>query len=157
MKFVVLSIQSSKEVWFVQACHEFLNKIKRYQQIDLLEMKSVRLGRAVSDNKVKLESDLILSQISHADLVVLFDQNGKSYTSNTFSVELEKLKLHGGSKRIVFIIGGAFGVNAELKKRADLIVSLSTMVMNHHVAQVVVLEQIYRAICIEKNLPYHNP
>ncbi len=57
---------------------------------------------------------------------------------------------------MIFIIGGAYGVNEEVKKRADLKVSLSAMTMNHIMAQAVSLEQIYRAFTIIKNLPYHN-
>lgn len=57
---------------------------------------------------------------------------------------------------MIFCVGGAFGFNEEIRKRADAVISLSSFVLNHHVAQAVVLEQVYRAISIQKNLPYHN-
>jgi 23S rRNA (pseudouridine1915-N3)-methyltransferase len=64
--------------------------------------------------------------------------------------------LSRGKSRIVFCVGGAFGFNDELRTRADTVISLSSLILNHHVAQAVVLEQVYRAISIQKNLPYHN-
>ena len=71
------------------------------------------------------------------------------------SEQLEKATT-SGKKRIVFIIGGAFGVSDEIKKQAHLKVGLSAMVMNHLVAETVALEQIYRSLTILNRIPYHN-
>jgi 23S rRNA (pseudouridine1915-N3)-methyltransferase len=64
--------------------------------------------------------------------------------------------LNKGRSRIVFVVGGAFGFDDRLRTRADEVISLSNFVLNHHVAEAVALEQVYRAISINKNLPYHN-
>lgn len=93
--------------------------------------------------------------IKETDEVILFDERGKSYDSRGFSKELER-KLGGGKKRIVFIIGGAYGVDDRIRAVAKSQICMSSFVLNHLVAQTVALEQIYRALCIYKNIPYHN-
>ena len=73
-----------------------------------------------------------------------------------FSEHLNRI-LGSGKKQVYFLIGGPYGVSDEIKKRASLKVNLSPFTLNHLVAQVVLLEQIYRGFMILKNLPYHNP
>lgn len=157
MKSQLITVQSSKEEWLEGAIQSFLSKIRRYQQFELIQLKSAKLSRLDQVEKIKIESEMLIKHIDPFDYVILFDQRGTLITSENFSSELKKIKLHGSSKKLVFIVGGAFGVTEELRNRANLLVSLSKMILNHHVALVVVLEQVYRAICIEKNLPYHNP
>jgi len=156
MKYLVLTIQSSREEWLSEAIVAFSSKINRYQALEVKEIGSVKFARLAKDKKLKVESELILKKIECDDLVVLFDQRGKSSTSEKFSSDLERIKSQG-ARRVIFVVGGAFGVSDEVRKRANVVLSLSSMVMNHHVALVVVLEQIYRSLSIEKNLPYHNP
>jgi 23S rRNA (pseudouridine1915-N3)-methyltransferase len=156
MKFLALIIQSTKQDWLKEAMLDFSQKINRYQKFEILEIKSVKLDRLAKDQKIQSESEILMNYIDPSDTVVLFDQRGKTFSSEAFSRELEKIKGRG-PKKLVFIIGGAFGVSDLIRNRANLMVSLSSMVMNHHIALLVALEQIYRAICIEKNLPYHNP
>jgi 23S rRNA (pseudouridine1915-N3)-methyltransferase len=72
-----------------------------------------------------------------------------------FSVKLVKL-FERGRPRVVILIGGAFGFGSEIRERADWTWSLSSLVFNHHIAQAAVLEQVYRAFTIWKNIPYHN-
>jgi 23S rRNA (pseudouridine1915-N3)-methyltransferase len=156
MKYLALTIQSTKENWLKEAILDFSKKINRYQKFEILEIKSVKLERVAKDQKIQSESEILINHFDPLDTVILFDQRGKTFSSEAFSRELEKIKRRG-PKRVVFVVGGAFGVSDTVRERADLIVSLSSMVMNHQIALLVVLEQIYRAICIEKNLPYHNP
>jgi len=156
VKCQLITVRSSTDDWLEVALQSYLAKIRRYQQFEIIELKSAKLGRSEQAEKIKIESEMITKQIDPSDYVILFDQRGVSLTSENFSSELEKIKTRG-IKKVVFIVGGAFGVTEELRSRANIVVSLSKMVLNHHVALVVVLEQIYRAICIEKKIPYHNP
>ncbi len=96
------------------------------------------------------ESERIISQLRPADFVVLLDERGQDLSSPDFSALLTS------QQNIVIIIGGAYGVNDELRQRADRVISLSAMVFPHQLVRLVIIEQIYRAQAIATNHPYHH-
>ena len=96
------------------------------------------------------ESERIISQLRPADFVVLLDERGQDLSSPDFSALLTS------QQNIVIIIGGAFGVNDELRQRADRVISLSAMVFPHQLVRLILIEQIYRAQAIATNHPYHH-
>lgn len=155
MKIVLLSIQSNKEPWFEEMAESYAKKIRHLHSFEYILLKSVKTGRDQQDFKREEESQKLLTALNAEDLVYLFDEKGRSLDSLQFSKKLE-MDFMSSSKRIVFIVGGAFGVNETVKRRANQLVSLSPFVLNHLVAQTVVFEQLYRALAIQKNLPYHN-
>ena len=95
------------------------------------------------------ESERIISQLRPADFVVLLDERGQDLSSTDFSALLTS------QQDIVIIIGGAYGVNDELRQRADRVISLSAMVFPHQLVRLILIEQIYRAQAIATNHPYH--
>lgn len=155
MKWIWVTVKSNSESWYDEGCAFYLKKISYYQNIEFIEIKSTKLARDNQQDKIDKESQSILKLLKEDDAVILFDPLGKVLSSEQFATNIEKLKLRS-FKRFVFIIGGAFGVADVVRSRAQLVVSLSAMVMNHQVASVMSLEQLYRAITIQKNLPYHN-
>lgn len=155
MRIVVLTVASAREKWADQATELYFSKISHYSKIEMVELKPSKTARALSSQKVLDESEKILQFISPDDFVILFDEKGESLDSLQFSKKIENIQ-NSGKKRAIFLIGGAFGVGEVVKARANLKVSFSKMVFNHLVAQVVALEQIYRAFTILKNVPYHN-
>lgn len=154
MKIQFLYIETSKEDFALRAQELYLEKIKRFSDFDILKIKSPSLDRDSRDQKIKAESKLILSKVKPDDILILFDERGSELSSREFAQKLQRSL--GTSKKIILLIGGAFGVSEDIVKRANLKVSLSKMVMNHHVAFTVALEQIYRSFTIIKNIPYHN-
>ncbi len=155
MKFVLYNLATAKEAWADEACELYKKKISFFISFDIQSLKAKKSAREDADFKRNEESELILKNISNDDFVVLFDERGSSLDSLQFSKKIENI-LGSSKKRAVFIIGGAFGVNEDVRRRADLKVSLSPMVMNHLMAQTMCLEQIYRAFTIIKKIPYHN-
>ena len=155
MKLGLLVIAGSRPKWLDLAIQEFTEKIKHHVSFEIIELKASGQSRDEREAKIKKESDTILSYLKPDDYVVLLDERGTNLNSHQFSERLNRILL-SGKKRAFFVIGGAFGVSTELSSRADLKVSLAPFVLNHHVAQVVVAEQIYRGFSILKNLPYHN-
>lgn len=155
MKFVLLTLTTAKEAWAQEAKELYTQKIKPFVPFEIKELKPKKSGRDQKEFKLKEESELILDELSSDDFVILFDERGKSLSSEEFSQQIEKIFL-SGKKRAVFIIGGAFGVDESVRKRAQVVVSFSKMVMNHLVAQTVALEQVYRGLTILKKIPYHN-
>jgi 23S rRNA (pseudouridine1915-N3)-methyltransferase len=155
MKFVLLHVSSSKDNWLESVGEVYVEKIRHFVPFEWTAINSKKLGRLASAAKLKLESEEVLNFLTPQDYVVLFDENGKNMKSEVFSQMLDKILL-SGKKRCVWIIGGAFGVSDEVRARAQQKVSLAPFVMNHQVAQVVAMEQIYRGFTILKGLPYHN-
>lgn len=155
MSIRLLTVQSSKNSWLDQASQEFSEKINHFHKFELVQLKSAKKGRDDAASKKKEETELILKNLKEDDYVVLFDEKGLGLSSKQFSELIQKLQV-SGTRRINFVIGGAFGVDDTLKKRAQKTVKVSDFVLNHHVAMTVALEQIYRAFAIIHNKPYHN-
>lgn len=101
------------------------------------------------------ESERLLQHVSPRDFVILLDERGRQLTSPEFSALLSDDSVRGGDN-ITVIIGGAYGVNDELRSRADKMISLSKMVFPHQLVRLVLIEQIYRAQCIYHRHPYHH-
>jgi 23S rRNA (pseudouridine1915-N3)-methyltransferase len=154
-KIIFLSVETQKEDWALEAQSLYSEKIKRFSDFEILKIKSPSIARDNKDQKIQEESKLILSKIKSDDYFVLLDEGGKTFDSIEFAQNFKKIQ-ESNSKRIIFLIGGAFGVSEEVKERADQKLSLSKMVMNHHVALTVTLEQIYRTFTILNRVPYHN-
>lgn len=155
MKISFLYLETSKESWLQEAVELYSKKISRFSQFEIQKMKSPSLDRSSKEQKLKAEEKLIFNKIQPDDYLIVFDERGKEQTSIQFSEEFKKI-IDRSPRRIVFLIGGAFGVSSEVLNRAQAKVSLSKLIFNHHVAIVVGLEQIYRSFTIQKNLPYHN-
>lgn len=155
MKIVLLSISSKKEAWLEEAKVIYTDKITKMNPFQVEELKPVKMERDDSKKKRKLECQNILAFLKPDDWVVLFDEKGQNLNSLAFAKFVEQ-SLGSSKKRMVFIIGGAFGVDEAIKQRANKILAISSFTLNHRVAFLVTLEQIYRAFAINKGLPYHN-
>ena len=116
----------------------------------------IKNAKNMDANQLKTkEAAAVLEKLKSDDCLILLDENGKHYTSVDFSKFLEQ-KMQASHKRIVFLIGGAFGFSEEIYQRANYQLSLSKMTFSHQMIRVFALEQIYRAMTIMKNEPYHN-
>ncbi len=96
-----------------------------------------------------------MKELRDDDFVIACDENGKAFKNIPFAQRFETV-LAGGKKRVVFLVGGAYGHAPEVLKRADLTLSLAPFTLNHHLACVVMAEQIYRTLTIIKGVTYHN-
>ena len=155
MKSVLFNFKTTKEEWFEEAVLQYSKKICFFTDFEIQSLKTMKHGRDEAELKKKFEASELLKKIDQNDFVILFDEIGKSIKSEEFAEKITKCE-ESGKKRIVYIIGGAFGVTDEVKQRAQIKISLSSMVMNHLVAETVLLEQIYRAYTIKNRIPYHN-
>ena len=98
---------------------------------------------------------MILKHIDSIDKVILLDEKGKSFSSIDFSNLLNQ-KLLDSTKKLVFVIGGAFGFSEEVYKRANSKISLSKMTFSHQMIRLIFKEQLYRAFTILKGEKYHH-
>lgn len=155
MKLAFVFVGGHKEPWLSEFTGEYLKKIGYFCPCEIVRIKPSRQARASADQKLAEETEAILHALKKDDIVIICDERGDAPSSKKFSDKLVKF-FERGRPRVVFLIGGAFGFGNEIRERADWMWSLSSMVLNHHVAQAVVLEQVYRALTIWKNIPYHN-
>ena len=151
----VLVVADHKNSWTETAVHEYLKKISFFCKFSVEVLKPLKMGRADASEKQKRESELILSKIKDKEYVILCDERGITLDSKGFAKKLQDM-LDVNPNPKCFVIGGTYGSSADLKQRADVLLKLSDLTLNHHVALVNLLEQIYRGFSIIKNLPYHN-
>ncbi len=152
----LLVVSEDKENWLALAQQIYEKKLNHFIKFEVAAIKPYREAREKIEEKIEREAERLLKKIDDKDYVILCDVGGKAMTSIEFSKKLSKLQEHFSSRRCTFIIGGAYGVSEAIQKRANDKISLSKMTMNHHVAQLFLLEQIYRAFTILKGIPYHN-
>lgn len=156
MKLVLLNFQTSKEAWFQNANYVYAEKIGHFLPFEVKTLKAQTNDRDQREVRVRKEGQALLDLLKPDDFLVLLDEKGQTMDSIKFSEHLNRI-MGSGKKQVYFLIGGPYGVSDEIKKRASLKINLSPFTLNHLVAQVVLLEQIYRGFTILKNLPYHNP
>ncbi len=155
MKLAFVFVGGGKEEWLEELSSDYLAKLKPFAQTEIIRLKPTKLGRESAEKKLAVETAELMKVLRKDDLLILCDERGEAVSSRKFSSKLVSF-FERGRPRVVIVIGGAFGFADEIRKRADWTWSLSTLVFNHHIAQAVVLEQVYRAFAIWRNLPYHN-
>lgn len=155
MKWALYDFKTAKEPWFDEAKQIYQKKIKAYATLDVVHLKTLKADREDAELKKNFEAKVLLEKLSTDDFIILLDEKGKKQDSIEFSKLINSVQ-ESGKKRGVFIIGGAFGVSEDIKKRSQKSICLSDMTMNHLVAEVMLLEQFYRALTIINRIPYHN-
>lgn len=151
----VLAVADHKNIWIHTASQEYQTKLSYFCKFTVELIRPLKMGRADAIEKQTKESALILEKIRDKDFVILLDEKGSTLDSKKFADKLEHW-INDNPNPKTFVIGGAYGASQELKDRANLTLRLSEMTLNHHVAMVNMLEQLYRGFTIIKNLPYHN-
>lgn len=156
MKFVFLHVGSKNPTWVNEVLSDYDKRLSRYVKIERRLIKTPALERDNLEKKRQKEAADILKECSELNTLVLLDEKGKGFKgSRDFSENLNKI-LESGVGSVGFLIGGAYGVSDDVKAKAKHIWRLSELTFNHHLAQVVLTEQVYRGISILKGLPYHN-
>lgn len=156
MKIQVIAIGSTDSAYLNEGCKIFLERLKHYVKFEFQDISLPKKMNSLpaEERKIK-EGELILKQLETGDVFVLLDEKGKDFTSRQFSEYLEKHMI-SGCKRLVLVIGGAFGFSEEVYAKATSKISLSKMTFSHQMIRLFLFEQIYRAFTILKNEPYHN-
>jgi len=156
MKIKLVCIGKTGKDFLVAGEKEYLDRLKHYVQVERVEIPDIKNAKKLTFQQVKdLEGKEILSKVSSADRVFLLDERGKNYSSITFSQFIQN-QFNQGGKSIVFVIGGAYGFSEEVYSRANGKISLSEMTFSHQMIRMIFFEQVYRAMTILNNEPYHH-
>ena len=140
----------------VEGIEKYLGRLKHYIGFNLTVIPELKNTKNLTEAQQKSkEADLILKQVNNTDLVMLLDEKGKKYTSVLFANYLNK-QMIGSVQHMVFIIGGPYGFDESIYKRAQGSISLSDMTFSHQMVRLFFVEQLYRAFTILKGEPYHH-
>lgn len=155
----ILCTGKLKEAYFAAACAEYVKRLSRYTQLEIVECADEKAPEELSDAmraQVKnAESARVLAHLGDADYAVALTPGGKKLSSEAFAAMLDGLMTSGRS-RVAFMIGGSLGLSDEALARADMKLSFSDMTFPHQLFRIMLLEQIYRAFRIIRGEPYHK-
>lgn len=156
MKIRLIWPESSSEKDFASAVDRYVQRIRHFFPIEVVEVAGQRGRQSQSDASImRGQSARLLGAIPDRGTVVVLDERGQTFDSLKFARWLERLTIdspHG----IHFVVGGDVGLDETVKRRADVLLSLSPMTLPHQIARVVLLEQIYRACTLMRNIRYHK-
>jgi 23S rRNA (pseudouridine1915-N3)-methyltransferase len=156
MKITLLVVGKTEDKYLIEGIEKYLNRLKHYIGFNLLVIPEIKNTKNLSESQQKSkEGELIHKQISNLDTVILMDEKGKKYTSIAFSNYLNK-QMIGSVQHLVFVIGGPYGFDDSVYKRANGSMSLSDMTFSHQMVRLFFVEQLYRAFSILKGEPYHH-
>ncbi len=156
MKFIFCSVGKVHEHYVKEGIEDFTARVNHYFSVEWLLIPNVKNSASLSVSELKKEeAKFILALLQTDDVLVLWDERGKMISSTQLA-QLIQQKANESCKRIVFLIGGAFGVDDAVFKRANHTLSLSQLTFPHMLVRLILAEQIYRACTILKNEKYHH-
>ena len=156
MKILLVVIGKTNGKFLIEGINEYTKRLSYYLSFSIEYLPDVKNNKKLSEDQQKtLEGNIILGSLEKSDYVVLLDEHGKEFTSVEFSKYIEK-KMSTVPKRLVFIVGGPYGFSQDVKSRANEKISLSKMTFSHEMIRLIFTEQLYRAMTIINNEPYHH-
>ena len=156
MKIALLQTGKTSERYLVEGIAIFEERVKKYSSFEIITVPDIKRSRSMPEHEQKIrEGEQMLRFFRNDDFIVILDAKGKEFSTVEFSSWLEKSFMLK-RKRILFVIGGAWGFSGEVRKKADISLSLSRFTFSHQMVRLLFLEQLYRAFTIMKGEPYHH-
>jgi 23S rRNA (pseudouridine1915-N3)-methyltransferase len=148
-----------KEKFYLSAAEEYQKRLKGYCSFKIIELPEHRLPEDPSPAEIQTgldkEAEQIFAKIPKGAWLCIFTPEGKILSSEEFAAKLKEVKNMGKSSAC-FLIGSSFGISQKVKDKADFKLSMGKMTFPHHLARIMVLEQIYRAEAIQAGSKYHK-
>jgi 23S rRNA (pseudouridine1915-N3)-methyltransferase len=155
----LITMGKLKEKFYISAAQEYAKRLSGYCRFTLVELPESRLPENPSPAEIAVglekEAETILARIPKSSWFCVFTPEGKELSSEKFAEKMKDVKLSGKSSAI-FLIGSSFGMAPKVKERADFRLSMGPMTFPHHLARIMVLEQLYRAEAIQAGSKYHK-
>ena len=148
----IITVGGIKEKYLKEAIEEYLKRLKKYTNIELIEVKDE--GLVEESKAISLEAEKIKKYLNQKEYIITMEIDGKEMTSVEFSNKINQILIENSN--ITFIIGGSYGLSKEIKQQAKLHLSFSKMTFPHQLFRVMLLEQVYRAYKIMNNESYHK-
>ena len=158
-KVTVLCVGKLKERFYIDAATEYCKRLQRHCKLELLELPEYRLpdnpSPAEIQKALETEAAAIREKLPKGGALVAMCIEGKTCSSEALAQRMEDFAV-SGKTQVTFLIGGSVGLDASLKAQADWKLSMSPMTFPHHMARIMLLEQIYRAYQIQQGTKYHK-
>ena len=158
-RVTVLCVGKLKEKFYIDAAAEYVKRLQRHCKLELIELPEQRLPEDPSPAEIqkalRAEGDAIREKLPKGGAVIALCIEGKPCSSQELSRRMADLAVQGKTQ-LTFLIGGSVGLDEDLKRRADWRLSMSPMTFPHHMARIMLLEQIYRAYQIADGTKYHK-
>lgn len=155
----LITMGKLKEKFYLSAAEEYTKRLKGYCNFRLIELPECRLPEDPSPAEISAglekEAETILAKIPKGAWLCVFTPEGRELSSESFAAKLKDVKLSGKSSAC-FLIGSSFGICPTVKQKADFKLSMGLMTFPHHLARIMVLEQLYRAEAIQAGSKYHK-
>ena len=155
----LLCVGKMKEKFYIEGAAEYVKRLGAYCKLTVTELPEERLPENPSpaqiEGALEKEGNAILAKIPKGSKVVALCVERKTMSSEKLAEAVDGWAVQGASQ-LTFLIGGSYGMHESVKRRADLRLSMSPMTFPHHLARVMVLEQIYRAFKINEGSSYHK-
>lgn len=156
MKLRILCVGRLSEAYLRDGCALFEERLRRYLPLTIEELKEQKAGnRGELPRAISAEGEQLLARIAPGSFLVALDERGREMGSEELAGMLERHMIDGTAEWTL-VIGGAHGLSDEVRRRADLVLSLSQLTLPHQIARLLLLEQLYRSCTIIRNEPYHH-
>ncbi|MCF6148813.1 MAG: 23S rRNA (pseudouridine(1915)-N(3))-methyltransferase RlmH [Candidatus Kuenenia sp.] len=156
MKIELIVIGKTEDDYLKKGIFVYTKRLKHYCTFDIVEIPSVKPSGSKTPEAVKEKEAAALEKLFiPTDFVVLLDEKGSEMTSVEFAGFLQQ-KMYTGVRVVKFVTGGAYGLAAQIKKRANFTLSLSRMTFSHQMVRLFFVEQLYRVLTIIRNEKYHH-
>jgi 23S rRNA (pseudouridine1915-N3)-methyltransferase len=156
MNIEIWTIGKENDSYIDEGIRHYFQKIRPWNPVELVILQ---LPKKVATTDVertkKQEEELILKRLQSQHYLVLMDERGKALSSPQWAQQFQQL-MNQGTKTLVILVGGAYGVSDEIQKQAKQTWSLSQLVFPHQLVRLILAEQVYRAFSILNNSPYHH-
>jgi len=156
MKVSLISIGKTKQAHILDGLKFYQKRLGHYVNYNMLELPDEKHTGKLSKNEQKRkEASRLLKHCPDASFVVALDEHGKDLSSVAFANWIQK-RMNSGTRDLIFLIGGAYGHGEQVLKRANFNFSMSSLTFPHDLIRLLFSEQLYRAMTILKNEPYHH-
>ena len=154
MKLTILAVGHRLPDWVAAGCAEYVKRMPRELPMSVVEIKPEPRGSKTREQLLAAEKGRLQAALQGYSRIVVLDERGDDLTTLRLAQRLEDWMREGGDT--AFIIGGADGIDTDIKQRADAMLRLSSMTLPHAMARLVLCEQLYRAHSVVRNHPYHR-
>jgi len=154
MRLTILAVGHRPAEWVNKGCAEYIKRMPRELPLAIVDIKPATRGTKTREQLLAAEKERLLAALNGYDRTVILDEKGDDLTTLRFAERLEHWLRAGGAT--AFVIGGADGVDASLKRQAHDLIRLSSLTLPHALARLILCEQLYRAASILRQHPYHR-
>lgn len=155
MELKLITLGHKTPTWIQEGFIEYQSRINQDFSLKLIELPLKNHGKLPQDQAKKLEGELLLKEVKLQDFCITLDEHGKELTTEALAKNLELWQRE--YRTISLLVGGPTGLSKECFERANFKWSLSQLTFPHQMIKIIIAEQMYRAISILKNHPYHRP